>query len=76
MSPKITKKRISEDELEIYVDGEHIGNISFGWLRIGGAGWTKIGWVQTYRTQKEAIKRLMRETKNLKNSQDFYGVNR
>ena len=56
----ITKKRISEDEIEIYVDGVHVGNIYYGWYRLGGSGWTFSGIYHTYKTQKECIERLLK----------------
>jgi hypothetical protein len=58
----IKRQKVSEDEIKVYANGYHVGNIFLGWLRLGGEGWTSHGEVRTFRTQKEAIERLLRKT--------------
>ena len=38
----------------VYVDGQSIGRIYFGWARLGGEGWASESGGQTYKSQKYA----------------------
>ena len=60
----LKKVRLSEDEIEIFINNRSIGTIFQGWLRNGGSGWTMHNVHCTFKTQKEAIKRLIKKVKD------------
>jgi hypothetical protein len=58
MNIKLVKT--DEEERQVYLDGEHVGEIYTGWLRLGGSGWMFSSMDQTYRSMKEAARALIK----------------
>jgi len=65
---KFKFKRKSEDEFRVFVpygnqvNGNYIGNVSKGWARLGGSGWThnKVKSHRVFKTKQEAAENLLK----------------